>query len=275
MGKHWSSGEEVLLRTHYRNIRMKELCSFFPSRTYYSVKSKLHDLKLSTPCERNIDLSKDFGKVLDGSLLGDGGIYIGKDARNGNGHYEQGSKHKNYILDLITIFQNAGIWFGEKCPYKIYQKRDATISYTMVSSSYDYFKEQRARWYPNGIKNIPVDLILTPLTVKYWYYGDGGLNYNNQRTVCAKFHTQSFSLPNVEFLCGCFERDVGIIPSIDYDKGNPTIRIPKLSLPALLEYIGPCDLPCYLYKWVVDNREEYNYYKNNCPCTKDLLWQVK
>lgn len=52
-------------------------------------------------------------------------------------------------------------------------------------------------WYPNGIKEVPSDIVLTPLTLAIWFCDDG-CNSAKQRN--ARFCTQGFKIKDCEML---------------------------------------------------------------------------
>ena len=212
--------------------------------------------------------------MTDGLMLGDGNIRIGANHRNGL--CKIGLVHRIPIESYKTIFVNEGFSFGIRSPY-CYETSspNGKICWTweITSRVHPFFTEQYHRWYPEGKKIIPKDLVLTPLPVKHWYYGDGGLTYEHGGTKNAYFSTQGFTFGDCEFLCFLFKKTLGINPRIDKvkrDSGKiqPKIVVNKSQIPNLLSYIGPCDpeFSCYSYKWIIDNRELYNYHKNNCPC---------
>ncbi|MFX1534597.1 MAG: LAGLIDADG family homing endonuclease [Promethearchaeota archaeon] len=62
------------------------------------------------------------------------------------------------------------------------------------------------RWYPNGKKRLPNDMQLTPLTVLFWFTGDGSFRENN--SICLSSH--NFSKTENEFLASLLEEQVGI-----------------------------------------------------------------
>lgn len=241
----------------------------------------VHGDRLDCGCEKNDKLYKNiqsrsvspiFEQIFDGLMLGDGSIHLpfgGKNAR-----FSQHCQHRSVLINYISLFNNEQIFFPESNPYeRVTESKDGKrlITTYILQSTIDYFlTRQYYRWYKNGLKIVPKDLILTPLVIKYWYYGDGGLKYNHHLTREINFATEGFSLKDVDFL-GMLLCDVLGIKKVRFglkkDSTQSIIIINKSDISTLLDYIGPCDIPCYQYKWIIDNRELYNNYMHNCPCT--------
>jgi len=92
--------------------------------------------------------------------------------------YEEFSK---YIANLFNIYQpklnvrhyktkfwtKGGVWSTEE--------RNRT-SYCGSTKVHLDFKRQRKRWYPDGKKRIPEDVLITPTSLLLWYLGDGSLD---------------------------------------------------------------------------------------------------
>lgn len=54
----------------------------------------------------------------------------------------------------------------------------------------EFMANQRVRWYPNGIKTIPDDIVLTPIALAHWCCGDG---YRGGNGYHLTFCTDGFS----------------------------------------------------------------------------------
>jgi hypothetical protein len=69
-------------------------------------------------------------------------------------------------------------------------------SWWMRSEVRPELKEERERWYPQGKKSVPQDLVLTPETIAHWICGDGSA----VRTGGFYLHTQCFTRQECERL---------------------------------------------------------------------------
>ena len=120
------------------------------------------------------------------------------------------------------------------------------INYQIYSRNHDFFKHNYNRWYDkNGKKHIPHDLILTPIVLTHWYIGDGGFDSDKGYLRQIQIAAHSFSYEERDHL-------VNLLKSLGFNASNRKkgiICISKKSVQDFLEYIGPCPVVCYQYKW--------------------------
>ena len=117
------------------------------------------------------------------------------------------------------------------------------------------FQQQRKRWYPNGIKKIPEDVKLTPLSVLLWYLGDG---YLDTKWGNIFLYTNSFDVMDVKRVVELLQtknirckfswaRNQGT-----YKRDYPVIYISSKNTPSFFEFIGvQSPVKCYDYKFDV------------------------
>lgn len=115
-------------------------------------------------------------------------------------------------------------------------------------------------------KQVPDDFRLTALSALLWYLGDGSLvrKSTKQTSQVITFATHSFPLVGltntlkpqlVDILC-CASNEVVIQGDrrvVGYPVCGHEIRIPSRYVPRWLQFIGPCPVSSYRYKW--DYRE--------------------
>src|SRR5947207_2878946 len=65
--------------------------------------------------------------------------------------------------------------------------------YAIRSSSSQFLKEQRLRWYPEWKKIVPRDVLLDPVSILHWYLGDGSLCVHRGYVKGAKFCALAFT----------------------------------------------------------------------------------
>lgn len=105
----------------------------------------------------------------------------------------------------------------------------------------------RKKWYPKGKKIVPKDIVLTPLTIRQWYIGDGCL-YRPPKNGRPRItlHTTGFPMLDVKWL---IERLIKLGFKTTYQPHNNSIYISVYSVKDFLNYIGPCPVEDYQYKW--------------------------
>lgn len=48
----------------------------------------------------------------------------------------------------------------------------------LTSRTSQFIVKQRIRWYPDGKKIVPPDLVITPIVLAHWFIGDGSSVWN-------------------------------------------------------------------------------------------------
>lgn len=117
----------------------------------------------------HITISHDIKNLIEGNLLGDGSIHYAPNKKSFC--YRHSEKHKEMLNYLINKFKKVGV-------DSLKLSKDRLGYYRFTTKYYREFKYFRDRWYPDGIREIPKDLNITPDMLKYWYLGDG--SYNNK-----------------------------------------------------------------------------------------------
>jgi len=165
------------------------ICS--PVRSLGDAKNKLFNTKLTDIQEQ----------ILIGHLLGDGCLGVYKERKNA--YFELKRKHEDleYLRWTYKNFEyfatGAGIidtksFSSDKS--KIYKGN------SFRTKTLPIFEEYRNKWYPEGKKIIPKDLILTPLIIAVWFADDGCVSRQSSITLRTQISTNSFSYEEVVFL---------------------------------------------------------------------------
>lgn len=146
-------------------------------------------------------------ELIDGLLLGDG--CISADNRFSMG---QSQSRMDWIDQIIKEFHLNGISLK-----KSYQSEGIAIikgkTYHRAATVYirsrrsKFMKEQRARWYPNGIKTVPKDINLTTRSLAHWACGDG---YRGGKGYHFTFCTDSFADSDRLFLIERLRNEFGM-----------------------------------------------------------------
>lgn len=186
---------------------------------------------------------------LNGILLSDG--YINK--RDFSFSVTSSSKQ---FLEYIMTKLPPNIWRNNNMireEAKFDKRINKTLmSYRLISKSNEIFYDLRQKWYPNGIKIIPSDIIIDKNCLLGWYLGDGSLNQHHllKRTDGIKLCTNSFSPIDIEtFLLPQLNH---YNPRITYtEKKQPIITIPRNKCDLFLNDIGNAPFDDYKHKWAI------------------------
>lgn len=199
-------------------------------------------------------------QVLNGAMLGDGSLYLHKNGKNAQFIYL--SKSKQHVEFVSNYFKK--YWSGEGLKKESYFDQRTQKEYThykVRTYTNQSFTDKYYEWYIDGVKHLPHNLILTPLTCLIWYIGDGGLLKNGGgRSENIKLSTHCFLKEEQEqILLPQLTQFEASLMAADKNKEQYYIYIPHRKEKEFLEYIGTCPFSDYEYKW------NYTPYKNAQP----------
>ena len=188
------------------------------------------------------DLSREAIKWINGELLGDG--YLRSETIY-SARFFYTSKHLEYIQYISDTLKSFGIKRSGRIK-KEYNKNQGNRSYKYNSYHYEELYPIYKQWYPKGKKIIPRDIILTPLTCRQWYIGDGCLQHSKRKMKFIALHTNGFESNDVEWLKNKLIK-MGFKSTRRLS--DNAIGISAYSTKDFLDYIGKCPVKCYQYKW--------------------------
>lgn len=133
---------------------------------------------------------------------------------------------------------------------------DATISdrgrrgYQLRTLKYVDFTDQYHRWYPDGTKVVPSDVILNATSIAHWYCGDGELeSYGYRMTFC----TDGFSIDEVRFLADRLMTLYAVhVRVFNHQPRQPRLCVERKADRILLaDTIADHCVPCFAYKLAI------------------------
>lgn len=179
-------------------------------------------------------LTSEQEQILNGLLLGDGCLFLGKSNINPLLTVARAEKDLEYLKFQANIFNNLCSGEGiiksnkhDKKSNKIY------IGYKFRTRALKILKPYYKLWYPNSKKIVPFNLKITPLTMAHWFCDDGCIslkkdrNGHKSKAMILKLSTNSFTKEEVEFLHHLLSNRYGNLftickDSLDwYKKKNP------------------------------------------------------
>lgn len=188
-------------------------------------------------------------QVFDGVMLSDGSIDY-------NGNFREnlsGSKHMDWLyyqedaLTSIGVIMMAG---HPKCETRT-SKGKSFENCALYTKTSEFTKSQRLRWYPRGVKWVPDDVSITPVTLAHWFMGDGSSSYRKCRPglVTLWLCTDSFLEVDVNKLIMCLRHagldGFGKYPSKSgYRLGTNDNRLIERFMDTVERFV----LPSYRYK---------------------------
>ena len=199
--------------------------------------------------KRTLDLNQTQISVLIGSILGDGTMRVGKNAKNANFKIEQGLKQKDYVFWKYDVFKE---WVTT--PPKISFRYDENrISYekswwfrTIRHPKLTLFHKL---FYKKGIKIVPGNIadLLDPLALAIWIMDDGSLAKNK-----IDISTYSFKLEEIVLLQKALLKRFAL-ESHFYKDRNKGFRMyfSKKEPQKIIPLVSPYIIPNLAYKILV------------------------
>lgn len=205
------------------------------------------------------DIQKD---IIIGSLLGDGTVSKIKLRANSrftksqmltkksylDWHFQQLNPYSQRFYDIISkekLFTQKDGTIGRKTD------KERVIGCGFDTCRHPNITELRKKWYPEGIKKVPIDLELNPQRIAIWFFDDGTNNVK-QRHVC--LCTNAFTFEEVEFLSKKLN-NFDLFAKIETQKskytgiGQPVLKFYSKSYDNLINLIKPYMLwDCLVYK---------------------------
>jgi len=175
---------------------------------------------------KHYEFTKDQKEIFDGIMISDGSLE--KPSRISS-RLTLGFKYKETLERIINDLNNM-----EFCPiyeYKHIDKRNGNTIinfFTKTHSSNTLLKEYN-RWYKNGSKVIPNDIILSPVFCYWWYVCDGFLSRGDVKLCTESFNNEDLSLLILKF------REIDIHPTLTINK---RLSLNKKESTKFLDYIS-------------------------------------
>jgi len=223
----------------------------------FIVRTTKEQMGISYP-SKEVILSTEVKSFIDGLLSGDASIPKKKDftaPRN----LTQTCKYEEYLQYVsrrlnhfcITCSPLLSRWSEDvRC------KSGGYHECFLQTHRYQTFEIFRRRRYPLGKKIIPRDLIITSDLLLQLYLCDG--NFYRHILLC----TNGFDKEDVLFLKNLIEKELQITLRLVDSKSGFMLAINKSVCNIFLDYIGPCPVKCYEYKWTDNESEEAKIRKN-------------
>lgn len=191
-------------------------------------------------------------ELIDGLMLGDGSIK----KRSPSACIVLANKNKGFIDSTDTKLKALGIFSNIRLYRNTY--------YYLQTPYYPALCAQFDRWYPGGVKKVPEDVIVTPLSVQIWYMGDGNLSGTRcpgtgNVSYYVRISTDSFTLVEQNTLIKKLAA-TGVTASVANSKnGRYMLRIKARHLDYFYAFMGEPICDSMRYKWDMLNKAPIKY----------------
>ncbi len=187
-----------------------------------------------------MQLTKEQQSVITGSLLGDGHITRQRSLR-ANCHFtkKQAARRKEYIKWHCEVLQSIGTRFRS-----FESKQPKAKMCEFHTRVHPELTKLRHQWYPDGVKIIPKNLSLDPLSIAVWFFDDGS-NYLKKEQI--GFATYCFTRDECWYLADLMKDQFSIKCSVP--KSCKIVYIHRQSYSNFLDLIEPFNqFQCFKYK---------------------------
>ncbi|MDP1712445.1 MAG: hypothetical protein Q8K86_08310 [Candidatus Nanopelagicaceae bacterium] len=240
---------EVARLYHEEKLPLKEVARRMRT-TYVSMQGYFLSHKIDTRstseyvrlADEDIVLTNVEQEIISGGLLGDGSIFLKKYSA----YFSYACKHRSVVDDLAVRLSRLHPTIRKRQYFDERTKKTYTC-FLLSTHSYPSFLKLRQKWYPNGKKIIPNDIMLTPETCYWWYLGDGSSG-NSSLTL----FTNGFQKQDVDRISKLMPNTCQVCLN---RKQQPIILITKIQERVkFLSFIGKCRHPVYNQRWVIQKR---------------------
>lgn len=176
--------------------------------------------------------------VLVGSLLGDGSLRCQGNRKNALYEVNHCYRYKEYVDWKSSIFK---VFVSTPPARRL--GNGSRVAYRFTTRSLPVFTEYFRCFYRNRKKIIPLNLVLTPLSLAVWFMDDGC----KSRSSCY-LNTQQFGRADQERLQLMLFDTFNLNSSLNKDKDYYRIRISTESTQLLKLVIEDYILRCFRYK---------------------------
>lgn len=186
-------------------------------------------------------------KIILGSVLGDGGIYVKKGYPRAHYAVKQSSRYSEYVEWLFGELKNL-------CPSEIKRRKDNGQLY-FYSSPSEYLTKTQLLFYKDRVKKVPEnikEILKSPLSLAVWFMDDGTLDYRPKDHCAFHLCTNCFTRKDTQMLIDTLNENFGIVASLHYTlcrgKRHSRIYIGAKGRKRFIKLVSPYILNCFKYK---------------------------
>lgn len=220
-----------------QNKKIDEICAL-TQRSYGTIHRRLKKYGILRNFRAEVLPNKEQHEIIEGILVSDG--WIAGKLRNRLSISQKYDKEEfvKHIAQSLPFKHSVRTY-----KFNNNWQKHANDSVRYSSFAYPIIEEYWKRWYPESNKIVPSDFKITPISLLYWYCGDGNLHKRNKYV---RLHTNSFCKIDVKRLSKQFKEKK---MHVTISKKNE-ICIWKEFTNTFFDYIGwECPFTCFEYKW--------------------------
>jgi hypothetical protein len=148
-------------------------------------------------------------EVLVGGLLGDAALALGKRAIHPALKIERKLTDIKYLEWQYKCFDNLCTPTGiRKCSSVDKRTNQTYYCCRFLTRAVPEFLPIYQQWYPDGIKIVPRNIMLTPLIAAVWFADDGYIKHSGKSELILSLATDGFSYDDVVFLSSLLNKEL-------------------------------------------------------------------
>lgn len=198
-------------------------------------------------------MDDELKSLFDGLLLSDAS-YTARSSISACLRIEIHERNLDWLVDISNTMRNHGVESViEKVPSRSREYLGRIIKsgphVSLRTPMYRNLREEYDRWYPNGKKAVPDNVVINSMSVANWYMGDGSLVKNLPGNLRIKFYTNGFSKNDVNLLESRIETEFGFTGFTSFSRiGQPIMIFSARKALALLDMVRPHILSSFRHK---------------------------
>lgn len=168
-------------------------------------------------------------EMLIGLMLGDVTLKFNKSGDMASIHCEWGDIHKDYAFYVWHLLYPYCLELPRR-QERVNANGRTVVTWCFQTIKHPAFVFLRPLFIINGRKGIVPTLMmkaLTPVSLAFWFMDDGG--QQDYRGYGLQFHTQGFTVEQVNALCHILKTKFGLDCWTKFNKGKPIIAVSGLS----------------------------------------------
>lgn len=204
---------------------------------------------------RNFTLDRNIKNYFDGLILGDGCI-LQKNQYSARYNQTFAVRYSDWADKIRSDLAQFGInsnMLEFMTKQRVIRKTGQLIRsfrhVMLFTKFYEDFIYFRDRWYGKGVKTVPEDLELAPITIANWLMGDGYFDSQSGRLA---FSTQSASVEDLVLLRQKMLTTLGVYGKVYPDRSQdnqPIFKLSREESKKVLSYTKDFKVSCFDYKW--------------------------
>jgi LAGLIDADG DNA endonuclease family protein len=204
-------------------------------------------------------MTESLKSFIDGIIISDGHYRVsGNPPLSSSMDISQRSDRADWIEIIRSVFEEHGIISvvtsrdGGTRLLKSGKLLNVSPSVYLRTISYRNLLSERIRWYPDGKKIVPRDLVITdPRFLANWYMGDGNVS-TSTGILRIGLHTNGFIEEDAQWLSRQFDSQLSMHSAVGHWNNQPILQITHKNAAKFIDLVRPFVTKSFEYKVPLD-----------------------